>query len=62
MNVRLNDIFVPRPNDRLREMLAEQKKQFMNSSVQEGQDNFRAHSSAMCQIQKNLPVLGWDRG
>lgn len=34
----------------------------MNSSVQEGQDNCRAHSSAMCQTQKNLPEPGWDRG
>lgn len=34
----------------------------MNSSVQEGQDNCRAHSSAMCQTHKNLPEPGWDRG
>lgn len=62
MNLRLTDIFVPRPNDRLREMLAEQKKQFINSSVREGQDNCRAQSSAMYQIQMNLPEPGWDRG
>ena len=31
------------------------KKPFMTSSVGEGRDNCRAHSSATRQIQKNLP-------
>lgn len=45
VNLRLDDIFVPRPNGRRTEMLAEHKR-FLDHSGGEGWHNCRAHDSA----------------